>query len=51
MLQTKLKLISYENCGGLNCVHQVAGRFDENQGAFSEGKTAITLGMKFVSYN
>lgn len=34
-----------------NCAYQVAERLGENQGTFSEGKTEITLGMKFVGYN
>lgn len=51
VLQTKLKLISYENCDSLNCPHQVAETVGENQWAFLERKTEITLGMKFVSYN
>lgn len=51
VLQTKLKLNSYENCDGLNCAYQVAERLGENQGTFSEGNTEVTLGMKCVGYN
>lgn len=31
VLETKLKLSSYRNCGGLNCAHQVTEGLGENE--------------------